>query len=123
MRRNPLEWAILAVSVAAIVVLVGYLASQALTGDRPAEIRVEPHRDQARATAAGWELPVTVRNDGGLPAAAVTIEASATVGGQEEASELVLDLAAPGTATDLVVGFSGPPEGDVAFRIVGYEAP
>jgi uncharacterized protein (TIGR02588 family) len=122
-RRNWLEWLILAASVAAIVLLVGYLGAQAIGGDEPPDIRVEAHADQARATATGWELPVTVRNDGGLPAAAVAIEATATVDGADETSEITLELAAPGTETDLVIGFSAPPEGEVTFRLVGYEAP
>ena len=123
MRRNWLEWAILAGSVAAIGLLVGYLGVQTIAGDEPADVRIEARLDEARSTATGWELPVTVRNDGGLPAAAVTFEATAVVGGTEETSELMLDLAAPGTATDLVVGFSGPPDGEVTFRLIGYEAP
>jgi uncharacterized protein (TIGR02588 family) len=122
-RRNWLEWAILAASVGAIVLLVGYLGVQAIAGDEPPDVRIEAHLDGARETASGWELPVTVRNDGGLPAAAVTFEATATVAGNEETSELMLDLAAPGTSTDLVVGFSGPPDGEVTFRLIGYEAP
>ena len=48
---------------------------------------------------------------------------SSAVGGEAETSELVIDLVAPGTETDLVVGFSAPPEGGVTFRLVGYEAP
>ena len=123
MRRNWLEWAILAGSVAAIVLLVGYLGVQTIAGDEPPDIRIEAHANEARTTAAGWEVPVTVRNDGGLPAAAVVIEASATVGGSEEVSETVVDLAAPGTQAELVVGFSGPPDGEVTFRLVGYESP
>jgi uncharacterized protein (TIGR02588 family) len=122
-RRNWLEWTILAGSIAAIVLLVGYLGAQVVAGDEPPDIRIEAHLDQARDSATGWELPITLRNDGGLPAAAVAVEASATVAGTAEVSEVTLDLAAPGTATDLVVGFSGPPDGDVTFRLVGYEAP
>ena len=123
MRRNWLEWATLLGSIAAIVLLVGYLAIQTIAGDEPPDLRIEAHVDEARQTTSGWEVPATVRNDGGLPAATVAIEASATVGGQPETSELVLDLAAPGTETDLVFGFSGRPEGEVTFRLIGYEAP
>ena len=123
MRRNWLEWVFLISSIAAIVLLVGYLAAETIAGDEPPDIRVEAQADQARDTAIGWVLPIIVRNEGGMPAALVTIEASATVGGEEETSEVVLDLAAPGTETDLVVGFSDPPEGEVTFRLVGYEAP
>lgn len=123
MRRNWLEWLILGVSVAAIVALVGYLGFEALQGERPAQITIEAHPDEARDSAAGWELPLTVRNDGRESALAVVIEARASIGGAEETSELVLELLAPGTEASLVAAFSGPPDGQVSLRLVGYEAP
>ncbi len=123
MRRNWLEWVILALSVLAIAALVLYLGYETVAGDEPPDIRIEADAGAGRATTAGWELPFVVRNDGGLPATSVAIEATATVGGEPETSELVIDLVAPGTETNLVVGFSAPPEGDVTFRLVGYEAP
>jgi uncharacterized protein (TIGR02588 family) len=123
MRRNWLEWVILAFSVLAIAALVLYLGYETVSGDEPPDIRIEAVQGGGRATTAGWELPIVIRNEGGLPAASVTVEATATVEGAEETSELVLDLVAPGTEADMVVGFSGPPEGEVTFRLVGYEAP
>lgn len=123
MRRNWLERVVLGASVLTIVGLVGYLGFETFQGDPPPVISVEPHPDEARTTPTGWELPFTVHNTGGEPAESVTIEATASVAGTEETSELVLELAAPGTAADLVAGFSGPPDGEVSFRVVGYEAP
>jgi uncharacterized protein (TIGR02588 family) len=122
-RRNALEWLILGASVVTIVLLAGYLAVRALGADDPPDIRVEARPSEARTTEIGWELPVAVRNEGELPAAAVLIEATATIGGATETSEIALELAAPGTETDLVVGFTAAPEGEVTFRLVGYEAP
>ncbi len=123
MRRNWLEWVILAFSVLAIAALVLYLGYETVSGDEPPDIRIEAAAGGGRATTSGWELPIVIRNEGGLPAAAVIVEATATVDGTEETSELVLDLVAPGTEADMVVGFSGQPEGEVTFRLVGYEAP
>jgi len=123
MRRNWLEWLILVVSVAAIAALVGYLTIQAVSGNAPVDIAIEPRRAEARTTSAGWELPVTVRNAGGAPAVSVAIEATASVAGQAETSEVVLDLLAPGSDADLVMGFSAEPEGEVTLRLIGYESP
>jgi len=123
MRRNWLEWAILVVSVASILALVGYLGFKTFAGGGPAAITITASPDRARATPAGWELPVTVRNGGGAPAASVTIEATATVAGSEETAELAVDLLAPGSEADLVVAFSAAPDGEVTFRLIGYESP
>jgi uncharacterized protein (TIGR02588 family) len=123
MRRNWLEWLILVVSVVAIVGLVGYLAIQSVSGDAPADISVAARPAEARTTGVGWELPVTVRNAGASPASTIAIEASATVEGEEETSDIMLDLLAPGSEVELVVGFSAAPEGEVMFRLIGYESP
>ena len=123
MRRNWLEWAILVVSLASIIALVGYLAVEALRSDGPAEISIVGRPAEARQTAAGWEIPVTVRNDGGQVAAGLTIEASASVAGETETAGLVLALVAPGTEVDLVFAFSGEPDGEVTYRLIGYESP
>ncbi len=123
MKRNRLEWLILIASVATIFALVIYLGIQALIGSTPAEIRVEPQAQEARTTETGWLLPVTVRNVGGEAAMSLLIEARATVGGGEETSDLSVNLLAGGSWRNLVVGFSGPPDGEVSFRVVGYESP
>jgi uncharacterized protein (TIGR02588 family) len=122
-RRNWLEWAILVASVVSIVVLAGYLGLRSLSGDGPAEVAIEARYAEARVTLVGWEVPVTIRNDGGSPATTVTLEATAMVAGKEQTSEIVLDLLAPGVETEVVVGFSAKPAGEVTFRLVGYEAP
>lgn len=123
MRRNWLEWAILIASVVSIVALVGFLAVEALRGPGAPDISIVGRPTEARQTIVGWEMPVGVSNAGREAAAAVTIEATASVGGQPETAEIVLDLLAPGTTADLVVGFSAPPDGAVTFRLVGYQAP
>jgi uncharacterized protein (TIGR02588 family) len=123
MRRNWLERAILVVSVVTIALLVGYLAIDAATGGEQADIAVTAHREEAQTTTVGWEVPVTVRNAGRSPASALTIEASARVAGEEETSDLVLDLLPAGSEVELVAGFSAEPDGEIAFRVIGYESP
>ena len=123
MRQNWLEWAVLAFSVAVIVALVGYLAMTAMSTASPPAISVVGHPEEARSIDAGWELPVTVRNDGGQAAAMVAIEGTATVAGEVETSELAIDLLGPGTETELVLVFSDAPDGEVHLSLVGYRLP
>jgi uncharacterized protein (TIGR02588 family) len=124
MRRNWLEWLVTSVSLVAIVGLVGYLVVTTVGGgDRPPEIAVTRHLERARDDATGWLLPATVRNSGDAPATSVLVEARAVVDGKEQVSTLVIDLLAADTEIELVVGFSAEPEGDVTFRIVGYQVP
>ena len=124
MRRNWLEWAILAVSIAVVVALVGYLAVAGLSGSRPAQIRAEA------APAAGvigpdggWLVPVTVRNDGGIAAMTVVLEGTASVAGVDEVSEITVDVLPAESDVEVVLGFSGEPDSDVELRIVGFETP
>lgn len=123
MRRNWLEWVVFGFSAAAIVALVGYLALTALVTATPPAISVQGHPDEARSTAAGWELPVTVRNDGGEAAATVAIEATASVAGETETAALEIDLLGPGTEEELVLRFTGAPDGEVELRVTGFHLP
>jgi uncharacterized protein (TIGR02588 family) len=122
-RQNWLEWAVLACSTVAIVVLVGYLAVTAVSTATPPAISVVAHADEARSIDAGWELPITVRNDGGEAAATIAIEATATVAGETETAQLEVDLLGPGTEEELVLRFSAAPEGEPEVRVVGYSRP
>jgi uncharacterized protein (TIGR02588 family) len=120
MRRNWLEWLILGGSVVVIVALVAYLTLRALAGERPPSVAVEA--GVARAEASGtWLVPLLVRNDGGQVAAAVTIEATGTVAGAEETTELTVDLLPAESEREVVASFSGQPEGAVRTRVIGYE--
>jgi uncharacterized protein (TIGR02588 family) len=122
-RRNWLEWANLVVSAVALVGLVGYLAFTAVQSPEPPQVTVKGRLEEARDVDGGWELPVIVRNDGGEAASQVAVEGTATIGGAEETAELEVDLLGAGTEEELVMRFSGAPEGDVELRIVGYHVP
>ena len=123
MRQNWLEWAVLGSSVVVIVALVGYLAVTAVSTATPPAISVVAHPDEARSTDAGWEVPVTVRNDGGEAALTVAIEGTASVGGETETAQLEVDLLGPGTQEELVLRFSAAPDGELELRLVGFSLP
>ena len=122
MRRNWLEWLILGGSVVVIVTLLAYLTLRALAGERPPSVAVVTGEPRAEASGA-WLVPLQVRNEGGRAAAAVTIEATATVAGTDETSELTVDLLPAESERQVVASFSGEPEGPIRTRIVGYELP
>lgn len=124
MKRNALEWAILAVSIVAIVGIVGFLLVEAASdGGRPAAVGATAHMDRAVATDQGWLVPIRVYNRGGTAALSVAVEVTATVDASEEVSELTVDVLAGGSEVELLAGFSGRPEADVVIRIVGLETP
>lgn len=122
MKRNGLEWLILVSSVLAIFALVAWLAAATVRGTRPASITVEPAAEPV-VTAAGWTLPITIRNEGDEAAEAVVVEARATVAGEEETAEAAVDLLAGGSEAHAIVGFSAAPEGSVTFRVLGFATP
>jgi uncharacterized protein (TIGR02588 family) len=123
-KRNWLEWAILVVSVAAVVALVGYLLVSAFVTSGPAMIRLEvTAAEVADGQDDGWLVPLTVRNEGGKAAVSIVVEGTAIVAGAEESSELTVDLLAAGSEVELVLGFSAQPEGEVQVRVVGFETP
>ncbi len=124
MNRNWLEWAILIASVVLVVGLVGYLVISGLTNSGPAMVRVEVMTDEARLGAdGGWLVPVTIHNEGGAAAVAIVVEGTGVVAGTDESSELTVDVLAADSAVELVLGFSGQPEGEIQVRVVGYELP
>jgi uncharacterized protein (TIGR02588 family) len=114
---------VLVSSVTVIVALVGYLAVTAVSTTTPAALTIIGHPDQAMSTDAGWELPVTVRNEGGEAAAMVAVEGMATVAGEVETIELEVELLGPGTEENLVLLFREAPDGDVHLSVVGYHVP
>jgi uncharacterized protein (TIGR02588 family) len=124
MKRNWLEWAILVISIAAVVALVGFLLVSGFANGGPAVIRAEITAEGAAdGPDGGWLVPLVLRNDGGRPALSTVVEGTASVAGTEESSELTVDILAAGSKVDLVFGFSGRPEGKIRVRVVGFETP
>jgi uncharacterized protein (TIGR02588 family) len=124
MKANWLEWAILVISVAVVVALVGYLLVSGFANGGPAVIRAEVTAAEAAAGPdGGWLVPLTVHNQGGKAAVSIIVEGTATVAGKEESSELTVDILAADSEVQLILGFSGRPEGEVQVRVVGFETP
>ena len=124
MNRNWLEWAILVISVVLVVGLVGYLLVSGFTNGGPAIIRLEVATAEAtNGPDGGWLVPLTVRNEGGQAAVSIVIEGTAIVAGAEQSSALTVDVLAADSEVELILGFSGRPEGEVRVRVVGFETP
>lgn len=123
MKRNAVEWAVLAVSVLAIALLVGALVVEGLNESRPANPQVELHADEARSGTLGWIVPATVSNDGDEAVQAVILEAEATVNGEPEVSELEVPFLPAGSSVELAFSFSAQPSSEVTVRLVGFRLP
>ena len=123
MKRNPIEWAVLGTSVLAIAVLVGVLVLEGLTGNGPANPTVELQPDEGYQGGIGWIIPATVHNVGDEPAEAVVIEATATIDGEPEASEVEVPFVPAGSMVDVAFAFSERPEGEVTLRLVSFQVP
>lgn len=123
MKRNAIEWAVLATSIVAIGLIVVILAVEGVSERRPADPRIELDTAQARMGAAGWIVPATVVNAGDEAAEAVVFEAAATVGGEPETSELEVDFLPAGTEVEIAFAFSDQPEGEITVRLVSFRSP
>ena len=122
-KRNVVEWAVLAVSIGAIGLLVAALISTGLNENRPADLNIELRPAEARTGQLGWLVPATVRNDGDQTAEAVVVEATATVEGVEESSEIEIAFLPAGSEQEVVFAFSAEPESEVTVRLVGFQLP
>jgi uncharacterized protein (TIGR02588 family) len=124
MRQNWLEWVALAVSVTAIVGLVGFLVVDGLVDEgRPPAPRVTLRTTEAYAIESGWLVPVTLSNDGDEAAEAVDFVATATVAGEEEEATVSVDYLPAGTDVEITFGFSAEPEGELVVHVVGFRVP
>jgi uncharacterized protein (TIGR02588 family) len=122
-RRNALEWAVLIISVVAIVALVGVLIAEGLNEGRPASPSIELRQADARQAPAGWIIPADATNDGDEAAVAVVFEASAQVAGEQETSEIEIDFLPGSTSVEVAFAFSAQPDGEVSVRLVGFRLP
>ncbi len=124
MRQNWLEWVALAVSVVAVVGIVGFLLVDGVSDDgRPPTPVVELLTADSYETDHGWILPAELTNDGDLAAESLVLRATATVAGAEEEAEIAIDYLAAGTAVEISFGFSAQPSGDVSVQVVGFRLP
>ena len=123
MKRNAVEWAVVITSVVSIALLVGVLVVEGFNESRPANPTVELRIAEARQGALGWIVPASLTNDGDEAAQAVMIEATATVAGETETSELEVDFLPAGTEVEIAFAFSAQPSDEVKIRLVGFRVP
>lgn len=123
MKRNAVEWIVLATSVIAILALVVVLVIEGLASARPADPQIELRPAEARQATLGWIIPATLSNAGDEAVEAVLLEASAQVGEAPEVSSLEVDFLPAGTDVEVAFSFSRQPSGDVTVRLVGYRVP
>ncbi len=110
--------------MAVVVALVGYLLIAGLSNGGPATIEADVAPQEATdGPDEAWLVPLTVRNSGGGAAGSIVVEGTATVDGTEETSQVTVNVLAADSEVELVLGFSGRPEGEVGVRVVGFEIP
>jgi uncharacterized protein (TIGR02588 family) len=117
--RTPFEWALLVVSLAAILALAAGLVVSGLTGPRgPADLRVRI-ADADEPASGGRPLEVTVTNRGGTSAENVIVEV--TVG--DVTREVNLDLVAKGDTETAAVVVPADAAGSPHAEVVSYTNP
>jgi uncharacterized protein (TIGR02588 family) len=117
--RTPFEWALLGVSLAAIlIVMVGLVLSQLLGAGGPADLRVAV-ADEGVLASGGRSLELTVTNAGGTSSENVIVEVA--VG--DVTREVDLDLVAKGDTESAVVVIPADAVGEPAAQVVSYTNP
>jgi uncharacterized protein (TIGR02588 family) len=122
--KNPLEWAVFAVSLAAILATLGFLVWDASTanGSSP-DLRVELGAPESGA--GGFRVPVTVRNQGDETAEGVQVEVTLELpGAPPEKAGIEMAFVPRRSQREGWVTFrSDPRQGRLSGRALGYEKP
>lgn len=122
--KNPLEWAVFAVSLAVVLATLGYLVYDAATvRDAKPDLRVELGRPEPRS--GGFAVPVTVHNRGDETAEGVHVEVTLeTPGAEPERAEYnVVFIPRQSRREGWVTFRSDPSKGRLTGRAMGYEKP
>lgn len=118
-RRTPFEWALLVVSLAAIlIVAAGLVLSQLIGPGGPADLRVVV-ADEGVTASGGRSLQVMVTNAGGTSSENVIVEVA--VG--EITREVDLDLVAKGDTESAVVVVPTDEPREPTAHVVSYTNP
>ena len=124
--RSAAEWTSLGISAAIVLLLVGLVAYQQLTGgSRPPTIDVMPRLDQVRRADDAYYVPVDIANRGDLTAQDVRVRLShASDRGRQQSSELRVDYLAGGATTHGTVVFrDDPSQGSLGVDMLSFLQP
>lgn len=122
-QKNALEWTVFGFSLALLAGVIATLIHQALTvGDEPARLSVQ--MGEPLLSHGHVRLPLTVTNEGDLPAISVEIEVTGIIKGEEETSTVTFDYVPHSARRHGWVIFPGEvtPSG-LSARVLGYTDP
>ena len=121
--RHPIERAVFAASVAALLTLVGLLVYDGLA--RTSEPRLTIALAAAERQGSGWVLPFAVHNDGGSAAMNVDVEVARLADDQlVESGTVTLPFVPQGSRVEAIVTFTEEPTPEATeARVLGYELP
>jgi uncharacterized protein (TIGR02588 family) len=121
-RENTLETAAVLISALLVAAMASYLTIAGVGADAPPD----PHArivGEARQGAMGWIVRAEIGNRGDTAAVAIQLEATADVDGEEEVSAFDVDYLPGGSTVEVEFAFTGPPDGEVELRLLGYRLP
>lgn len=123
MKKNRLEWAVFAASLALIAGVVALLLHQHFTGgDRPASL--VSTAGSAVETAGGYAVPIDVRNEGDRTAEDVRLHATLKWDAGVETGEALLPFVPYRSHRRAWIAFSRDPRGGtLTVRVLGYREP
>ena len=124
LQKNPLEWAVFAVGLAAVLATGGFLVWDAVTA-RGAAPDLEVELGAPEPGSGGFSVPVTVRNQGDETAGGVRVEVTLELpGAPPETAEIEMAFVPRRSRREGWVTFRRDPrQGRLSGRAVGYEKP
>lgn len=115
-RRTGVQWLLLLTSLAIVLGLVGYIAYDHFTkGNDPPAVMVEAAGKPSSRTDGTYQLNITVRNEGDLPAENVIVHVSGS--GQETADVQIDFLSGHEEQTHTVIFSEKPGDGRLRYTV------
>lgn len=123
MKRNALEWFVFALGLAATLAILGYLGYEIATFRKGAP-QVEVTLGEAVRRGDDFVVPVVAKNRGDETLEGVVLEATLTVGKEEEKAQFELAFLPRRSQREGWFAFRhDPASGKVLARAIGYERP
>lgn len=121
--KNALEWTVFGGGLILVLATLGYLVREAFTtGSRPPELVV--HLGVPRRVTEGFQVPVTVVNQGDRPAEDVSVMITLAPKGEREEAVLSIAFLPHQSKREGWVTFRGDPRaGDLQVGPVAYASP